>query len=253
MTDLNVLVFEPFGPPDTGMVQWDPIPEEELISAVPTQRGNEYLSIPVDDSGGGVLSAGVWDCTPFETVMEPYSVNEFMHVLEGSVSIIGQDGSCETFSAGDSFVIPKGYVCSWKQTEYLRKFYVIFDDASTKAEDLTPSSPIRLDLSVTLPKTPQQDPTLFVGGAPIMHQLNVFSDVTERFVVGLWDSSAMQRVPGPINRSELMHILEGSGAIINGDGVVFEFNAGDTFMVPVGMGYQWKSEGFVKKLFCSLT
>ncbi|NKB62658.1 MAG: DUF861 domain-containing protein [Gammaproteobacteria bacterium] len=253
MPDLTVLKFEPHGPSDTGMAEWESMPRDELVSEVPLQRGHEYLNIPVDDAGSGTLTAGVWNCTPFETKLAPYGVNEFMHILEGSVSIVDQDGNSEIFSAGENFVIPKGCVCSWKQTEYLRKFYVIFDDTTTKAEDLDPVSPIRVDLSLALPEVPQQDSSLFIGGVPTMHQLGVFSDLTARFGVGLWDCTAMQRIPAPINRSELMYILEGSGSIINGDGKVFEFSAGDAFMVPVGMGYQWKSEGFVKKVYCSLT
>jgi uncharacterized cupin superfamily protein len=63
----------------------------------------------------------------------------------------------------------------------------------------------------------------------------------------------MKRVAGRIERSEMMHILEGSGSITNADGVVFEFSAGDTFMVPAGMGYQWQNDEYVKKIFCSYT
>ena len=50
-----------------------------------------------------------------------------------------------------------------------------------------------------------------------------------------------------------MHILEGSGSITNADGVVFEFQAGDTFLVPIGMGYRWENDEYVRKLFCSYT
>ncbi len=253
MPDLTVLKFEPHGPAETGMQEWEAMPKDELLSEVPLQRGHEYLNMSVDGAAGATLTAGVWDCTPFESTMAPYSVDEFMHILEGSVSIIDPEGNVETFSAGENFVIPKGYICSWKQTEYLRKFYVIFEDSSTRAEDLASSAPIRLDLSATLPSVPEQDPELFIGDAPIMHQLNVFSDLTTRFAVGLWDCNAMHRIPGLINRSELMHILEGEGSITNGDGEVFDFAAGDTFMVPVGMGYQWKSDDYVKKVYCSFT
>ena len=70
---------------------------------------------------------------------------------------------------------------------------------------------------------------------------------------GVWDCSPMKRIPATIERSELMHILEGSGSITNADGVVFEFKAGDTFLVPIGMGYQWQNHEYVKKLFCSYT
>ena len=31
------------------------------------------------------------------------------------------------------------------------------------------------------------------------------------------------------------------------------FKAGDTFMVPIGMGYQWQNDEYVKKIFCSYT
>ena len=51
----------------------------------------------------------------------------------------------------------------------------------------------------------------------------------------------MQRKPTTIERSELMHLLEGSGSITNVDGVVFEFSAGDTFLVPIGIGRQWQN------------
>ena len=50
-----------------------------------------------------------------------------------------------------------------------------------------------------------------------------------------------------------MHILEGSGSITNADGVIFEFSAGDTFLVPIGMGYQWHNDTPVKKFVCSYT
>jgi len=66
----------------------------------------------------------------------------------------------------------------------------------------------------------------------------MYSDPEGKFDVGLWDSSPMKRVTSTINRSELMHILQGSGSINNADGVVFNFKAGDTFLVPVSMGKQ---------------
>ena len=78
-------------------------------------------------------------------------------------------------------------------------------------------------------------------------------DPSGRFLAGIWDSTPMTRAPSTIARSELMHILEGSGSITNADGVVFEFGAGDTFLVPIGMGYQWHCNEYVKKLFCSYT
>ena len=46
----------------------------------------------------------------------------------------------------------------------------------------------------------------------------------------------MKRVANEIELYELMHILEGSSSITNANGLVFNFKAGDTFMMPVGLG-----------------
>ncbi len=81
----------------------------------------------------------------------------------------------------------------------------------------------------------------------------LYQDPGGKFIAGVWESTPMTRVASTIERSELMHIIAGSGSITNADGVVFNFQAGDTFLVPVGMGYQWQNDEYVKKLFCSYT
>ena len=86
-----------------------------------------------------------------------------------------------------------------------------------------------------------------------MGLLSLYRDPTGKFEAGIWACSPMRRVPATLARSELMHILEGSGSITNADGVVFEFGPGDTLLAPVGMGYQWQNDTPVKKLFCSYT
>ena len=60
-------------------------------------------------------------------------------------------------------------------------------------------------------------------------------------------------MPATIARSEFAHLLDGEAEIVNGDGDVFAVKAGDSFLAPVGMGYQWRHAGTVRKLFCSFT
>ena len=49
-----------------------------------------------------------------------------MTVLSGSVTLTDPDsGNSETFTAGDTFFIPKGTPCIWEITETLRKHYMI--------------------------------------------------------------------------------------------------------------------------------
>ena len=248
MTDQSVIKFENNGPATTGLQEWDPIPADALVSGTPVQRGHEYFS-----SEKNSLTAGVWDCTEMEEKFGNYSVNELMIVLEGSIQIIDKDGHVETFSAGESFVLPKGLPCTWRQTEYAKKFYVIFDDSSNTEISVDDLKPIRVNLTMPLESMGVQDPDLFISDAPDMNVGAIYKDQTGQYIVAIWDSPPMHRKPARIARSELMHILEGSGTITNADGEVFSFSAGDTFMVPIGMGYEWNSTEYVKKVFCSFT
>jgi uncharacterized cupin superfamily protein len=245
MTDQTVIVFDRDGDQQTGMQPWDPIAPEILVSGSPTQRGHTYFSTSSD-----CLTAGVWDAPAHVERRDAYSVDEFMFLLEGSLGIENEDGSIQTFRAGDGFVIPKGAVLQWQQSEYLRKFWVIHDnpDSAPVASGL---SAMLADPAAALVPVSGLEQAPFESDIPHMGLLNLYQDPGGKFQAGIWDCTAMKRVPATIDRSELMHILKGSGSITNADGVVFVFKAGDTFLVPAGMGYQWQNNEYVKKLFCS--
>jgi uncharacterized cupin superfamily protein len=245
MSDHEVIVFNRNGDPETGLQPWDPMAPEAIVSGSPVQRGHFYFS-----TDNGRLTAGVWDSTPFVEVRRPYEVDEFMLLLEGSLEIENEDGSIQTFHAGDGFMIPKGAVLQWRQSEYLRKFWMIHNNPDSPAAAAGLQAKL-LDPNATLPRVSGLEPADFESAVPDMGLQSLYSDPTHQLQIGIWDCAPMTRVPGRLNRSELMHIVTGSGSIINGDGVEFQFNAGDTFFVPIGMGYQWKSHEYVRKLFCS--
>jgi uncharacterized cupin superfamily protein len=236
------------GPADSGLEVWEEINPDELQSGTPVQRGHLYFN---DEETG--LMAGVWDCTPMTLKPGPYPVSEFMHVLEGSVTIVHEDGTEETMRAGDNFIIPKGTPCTWKQTEYIRKFFVIFDDASVAASN----DPAQLRVIRPQPQGPDGgltpaeagDPAAFVGAVPDISEHTYFTDPSGQLIVGLWEASAMERPVGPINRCELMLPVEGEMTLL-GDGEEFHFKTGDAVYVPVGAPYGWRSSGKVRKIYC---
>ena len=249
MPDQTVIKFDPYGHPETGLQTWDPIPKDIIASGDPIQRGHQYFSTHNDR-----ITAGVWDCTTHTLKRAPYETDEGMVVLEGSISIEDESGHTDTFRAGESFIIPKYTDCAWKQSEYARKFYFIHDNSSSKAPDNSENlAAIRMDLTAELPRVTTQDESQYLSDIPDMGMKVYYSDPTGKFIAGVWDCSPMKRVPASIARSELMHILEGSGSITNADGVAFNFKAGDTFLVPIDMGYQWENDEYVKKVFCSYT
>ena len=247
MNGPKIMRLETNGPAGSGLEVWEAIPPDVLVTGSPVQRGHTYF----DDKKTG-LSAGVWDCTAMTTKMEPYSVNEFMFVLEGAVTIVHHNGSEETIRAGESFVIPKGTPCQWKQTGYMRKFFVIFDDPSgAVATDPAALKVIRPEPDGTLDEADAGDPAGYVGPPPTVAAHEWYADPTGQFSVGVWEAGpTMQRPVGPINRCELMLPVKGSMTLI-GDGEETVFKTGDCAFVPKGAPYGWRSTEAVRKIYCT--
>ncbi len=90
-----------------------------LLEGVPYGRDHAYYTndaVPV--------KAGIWRSTPYVESYESYPCDEFMVVLEGSVTL-ESDGFSQTYRKGDSFLLPKGFRGIWRQTEPMLKYYVL--------------------------------------------------------------------------------------------------------------------------------
>jgi uncharacterized cupin superfamily protein len=250
MTAPRFTCFEPYGPAETGLQVWDPIDPATLSSGAPVQRGHVYH----EDASTGLM-AGVWDCTAMTGKFEPYEVNEFMLLLEGSLTIVGGNGDEVIVSAGEAFVLPKGLPCTWKQDGYLRKFFMIFDDMSGRA----PDDPSALRVILPQPAGPaggmteleSPDATIGRGGVPTQHDHVYFEDMTGQMTVGLWYSTAFEHAVAPFPCDELMCFLEGSAILTDGDGVAHEFHAGDTVFIPKGAPIGWKNTESVRHFYAT--
>ena len=58
-------------------------------------------------------------------INEPYGVHEYMHFLEGGVTLTSSDGTVTEIKAGDSVVIPAEWTGVW-DTDGYTKIYVIY-------------------------------------------------------------------------------------------------------------------------------
>ncbi|MEH6626897.1 MAG: cupin domain-containing protein [Motiliproteus sp.] len=98
-------------------------PPERLLAGSPQQTIANYFT----DSSEQLIS-GVWESSPgkWQAVSDR---NEFCYILEGRVVIADTRGGEKHFSAGDAFVIPKGFQGTWEVLENTRKYYVIFTTA----------------------------------------------------------------------------------------------------------------------------
>ena len=226
MVDFNptVIAFNRNGPNDLGLSVIDESENDLPLmsgSGVRVQRGDTYFT---DETGK--FTAGIWECTPCQTALGPYPVNEFMILLVGSVILIDEKGNEMTFHAGEAFVIPKGMVVSWKQTEVVRKFYAMTLDenmANGPSGTLTPRRIINI---------PDE-----------RMETVVYKDPSNQFLVGC--------TPIPFPTSDtLLHVVDGKIIIII-RGVARTFAKGSTFLIPKGTRCELDSEFLGHAIFCS--
>ena len=221
---------------------WEAFPEGEIVSGTSKHSG---ITLFEDKARG--LTAGVWEQGANESRWIDYPVNEFMTVLEGEVVIVEEDRTV-SIKAGESFIIPKGLRCRWTQPGHVRKFFVIFEDASGLVNK-GPLRTIKIDPAVKLEPSTPPAAAMLLSPVPTQHAHDYFSDATGQLNIGVWDTTGYHRKLIDFPRHELMCLLEGSVEFEDDKGVKQRFTAGDTFFVPMGTPNSWKSEGYLRKIF----
>ena len=93
-----------------------------IVGDRPVQHDNLLFT---NDAGN--MYIGMWDSTALDSEMRPFPCHEMVQLLEGEVLITEADGSSHQFVAGDAFFIPKGTVCKWQISGYVKKFYSILE------------------------------------------------------------------------------------------------------------------------------
>jgi len=96
----------------------------DVISGTPTTRLQNYFT-----DGSGQFFSGIWESTIGKWPVR-YSESEFCAILEGKAVLTDAAGKAETFTKGDNFVIPSGFVGTWETVEPVRKLYAIFEAKS---------------------------------------------------------------------------------------------------------------------------
>ncbi len=94
---------------------------ELLLSPAPVCRNfTDYAS------ADGELTVGTWDSTPYHRRPMFFRHCELMHLLEGSVTFVDENGRRGTFSKGDIFLIEQTAQCSWESRDHVAKVYAIY-------------------------------------------------------------------------------------------------------------------------------
>lgn len=97
---------------------------DRIVAGSPVTRLQNYYTDPT-----GQFFCGMWESTPGKWQVS-YGEEEFCSFLIGKATLTDASGHAETFSAGDAFIIPKGFTGTWETIETVRKWYVIFEPKS---------------------------------------------------------------------------------------------------------------------------
>lgn len=92
--------------------------------------GDPRCSIRIDRGTQHSASRlGVWMCTPGIFCCTEKG-DELQTIIEGSLTIILEDGSSFDFGPGDSFFTEKGERVTWKINETVKKVFFTYDSAA---------------------------------------------------------------------------------------------------------------------------
>ncbi len=98
-------------PPQVPVGDFDGAYKEATVYRSDIHAGNQ---VAFWESGAGALRS------------YKYPIDEFIHVLEGSVVTTELDGTKHEFHAGDTFVLPKGWAGLWDMKTRFKKIIVNF-------------------------------------------------------------------------------------------------------------------------------
>ncbi len=96
------------------------LPREKLIAGNPKQTLWPHYT-----DASGKFSTGVWQSEVGKWRIH-YTEEEYCQLQQGTSVITDEQGHAVTVTAGESFVIPAGFVGTWEVVELTRKIYVVY-------------------------------------------------------------------------------------------------------------------------------
>jgi uncharacterized cupin superfamily protein len=104
----------------------DPIPADWVLEGQPVARSKLLVG-----SSDDMASTHMWDCTAGRFNWF-YTVDEVIHVVEGSVIVEDAAGERRHLQPGDTFLFPAGTQFHWTVPRYIRKIAFLHSPLSRK-------------------------------------------------------------------------------------------------------------------------
>jgi len=95
-------------------------PTKALLAKPGTYLG-EAFTFEQQQSGDITIKVGVWEAGAGEFHLTNFPFTEYVLMISGVVKVTEKNGTSNTFKAGDTFVIPKGWTGTWDVLERMKK------------------------------------------------------------------------------------------------------------------------------------
>ena len=96
-----------------------PIEPSWILEGAPRARGRVLVQ-----SADRLVSSGLWECTAGR-FQWTFGWDEFVHILEGEVTISQPGGMTVTLKPGDTAHFPLGLKTEWHVPSYVRKVFTV--------------------------------------------------------------------------------------------------------------------------------
>ena len=101
--------------------------EQRDIDWITVESGETWEREKILFEGQNVVS--VWEAGPAKILVDtPFTYDEFVLVLKGTLVLTDLAGNSATYKEGDMFVVPEGFQGTWDMTEEYRELIIIDRD-----------------------------------------------------------------------------------------------------------------------------
>lgn len=90
-----------------------------VVSSGPITERTDVLHT----DASGKQTAGVWESDPGIWTIDTQE-DEFIHLMEGGIRLVDEEGAEVTYGPGDSFLVPFGFKGTWESIGHVRKIFV---------------------------------------------------------------------------------------------------------------------------------
>ena len=184
----------------------------------------------------------------------PYTYDEYVLVLEGSVVLTSTEGVRQEYQTGDQFLVPRGWTGTWEMPSRFRELIIVETEQWEASDSLLaalfanppkadPNAPaVLLLLANTLQQAeldslpPWPECVVLTGtnahGQKVLHEGQLVS-------VLYGAEAALLEVGAPFPYDEYVFVVEGQVILTSKGGSPKTFGVGDSFLVPKGWMGTW--------------